>query len=358
MAWYWLLLLWPTWWAINTHTCVIRSPARPNHGAWLAAGVALALSIGLRHEVGGDWINYRNNLEELKGLPFFEVVAKGDPAFAILSWLAGFWGGDYLVNTLSAVPFTIGLLVFCRAQPQPWLALAVAIPYLVIVVAMGYTRQGVAIGFALLGIVALNEGRWRTFLMWIAIAALFHKSAVILMPLALFSGTQNRWLMVLGVAVAGGLAFVLLLQEAIEKLFINYVDAEMESTGAAIRVAMNTLPAALFLAFRSKFQLAPAQQRFWTWMALSALLFVPALVFSPSSTAVDRVALYWIPIQLFVWSRLPLALSPSGLATRKYTALILLYYAAVQAVWLLFATHSYAWLPYRFLPLEWLKSVL
>jgi hypothetical protein len=358
MTWYWLLLLWPTWWAISTHSGAFRAPARISQGAWLAAGLVLALSIGLRHEVGGDWFNYQANLVGLNGIPFIEAIRIGDPAFTALGWLAGFWGGDHLVNALSAVPFTIGLLVFCRAQPQPWLALAVAIPYLVIVVAMGYTRQGVAIGFALLGVVALNEGRWRTFLMWIAIAALFHKSAVILMPLALFSGTRNRLLMVLGVVLAGGLAFVLLLQEAIENLLINYVGAEMESTGAAIRVAMNALPAALFLALRSKFQLALAQQRFWTWMALSALLFVPALGVSPSSTAVDRVALYWIPIQLFVWSRLPLALSPSGLATRRYTALILLYCAAVQAVWLLFATHSYAWLPYRFLPLEWLKNML
>ena len=37
-------------------------------------------------------------------------------------------------------------------------------------------------------------------------------------------------------------------------------------------------------------------------------MFVVLLVVSPSSTAVDGVALYWIPLQLFVMSRLPNAL--------------------------------------------------
>jgi hypothetical protein len=31
---------------------------------------------------------------------------------------------------------------------------------------------------------------------------------------------------------------------------------------------------------------------------------------------------------------------------------VVLYYAAVLLVWLVFATHSQYWLPYRFYPLE------
>ncbi len=43
-----------------------------------------------------------------------------------------------------------GLVQFCRKQPLPWLALAVAAPFIIIVVGMGYTRQSVALGFILL----------------------------------------------------------------------------------------------------------------------------------------------------------------------------------------------------------------
>lgn len=47
---------------------------------------------------------------------------------------------------------------FARSQPDPWLAVLVAVPYLVIVVAMGYSRQAVAIGILLAGLGRLERG--------------------------------------------------------------------------------------------------------------------------------------------------------------------------------------------------------
>lgn len=70
----------------------------------------------------------------------------------------------------------------------------------------------------------------------------------------------------------------------------------------------------------------------------------------PSSTAVDRVALYMIPPQLFVFSRLPDVLG-GGKKVRPWVAAIVAYYALVLFVWLTFATHAQYWLPYQFYPL-------
>lgn len=357
MAWYWLLLLVPAWYAL-----AVASPGAPrqsgHRGAWLAMGATLVLIVGLRYEVGGDWFNYKENLTRLYELEFSDALRTGDPAFSLLGWWSQQMGGDQFVNVICASAFSIGLLSFCRAQPQPWLTLAIAIPYLVIVVAMGYTRQGVAIGLVMAGIVALQRGHLSRFLMWIVVAALFHKSAVILIGFALFSRSQIGWMTLLGGACVGALAFVVLLQESLDVWFRGYLVDQMESSGAAIRVGMNALPAAVFLLLRRRFNLPPAQRRFWTWMAVSALLFLPLLAVSPSSTAVDRIALYWIPIQLFVLGRLPIALSSKQQSIRIYTGAVLMYCAAVQFAWLFFATHSYAWLPYRFYPLEWLRGVL
>jgi hypothetical protein len=108
------------------------------------------------------------------------------------------------------------------------------------------------------------------------------------------------------------------------------------------------------LIFRNRFLLTKEQRSFWTWMALSALLLVVALNVSPSSTAVDRVALYWIPLQLFVLSRLPNVL---GLRTGKnafWVSLILMYSASVLFVWLFYGVHSIYWVPYKFYPWVWL----
>ena len=92
----------------------------------------------------------------------------------------------------------------------------------------------------------------------------------------------------------------------------------------------------------------PQERRLWTWMALLALLCVPLV--SLASTAVDRVALYLIPLQLYVFARLPLL---AGHNVRMRTALVLAvvgYYAVVQYVWLNHATHARYWLPYQFAP--------
>jgi apolipoprotein N-acyltransferase len=78
------------------------------------------------------------------------------------------------------------------------------------------------------------------------------------------------------------------------------------------------------------------------------------LAVSPSSTADDRVALYLIPLQLFVLSRLPdVMMRDQALAS---VFLVVLCSALIQFVWLNFAVHAEYWVPYRFYPLELLFS--
>ncbi len=353
---YLLLFAFPAWLAYTQRVSRAQGGQRP-HGPWLMGMCALSLLVGLRHEVGGDWFNYALHIETAQRDPWAYAATWNDPAFAALTALGAIWGGDYLVNAACAVVFSYGLAVFCRAQPHPWLALTVAVPYLVIVVAMGYTRQGVAIGLAMMGITALTQGRLWAFFLAIAGATLFHKTAVVLLGFALFSGTGAMWARFVVLPVLAAIVFAGLLADSVSSLYAGYVQAAYDSAGAAIRVAMNALPAAVFLLLRKRFKLNANEQRFWTLLSITALLTVPVLMVSPSSTAVDRLALYWIPIQLFVWSRLPLALARFPSEFRLLTACVILYGLAVLLVWLLFAHHSFAWLPYRFYPLVWIQGV-
>ena len=340
------VLAWPI-----TRPLAIADPWLRWPSQWRNVFLLLVLMIGLRHEVGGDWLTYIDHIDRVRGLPLSEALKSGDPAYALLNLLATqLGGGAYFVNTVCAFIFAWGLVVYCRSMPLPWLALVVAVPYLVMVVAMGYTRQGVAIGLAMLGLVALDKGRVLNFVLWVALAATFHKSAVILIPLAIFHKTSRAWLEWVIVVGASVLLYGLLLRDSVETLKAGYLEAQYQSSGAAIRVVMNALPAAIFLKWRNRFYLSPAQRTFWTWMSLGALAFVVLLVISPSSTAVDRVALYWIPLQLFVWSHLPVALGQPGKASRRWVQRIVIYSAAVQLVWLFFAQTAFAWLPYQFYP--------
>ena len=82
----------------------------------------------------------------------------------------------------------------------------------------------------------------------------------------------------------------------------------------------------------------------YLWMGIGCfmlLLLAPFL-----STAVDRLAYYTLPMQLAIWPRLIFIMSHDIL--KIYTALLVLFtYLMILFVWLNFATHSFAWIPYK-----------
>jgi EpsG family len=352
---YWLIFTLPAWLAV-TRLRPVQGPAVSWSGYWQFAFVLLVLMIGLRHEVGGDWGNDWNDFAvRTIDDSWMEALSIGDPAYSLTIWLVRLLGLDiHTLDLLSAVPFTFGLLVFCRHQPRPWLAMTVAVPYLVIVVAMGYTRQSVAIGLSMCGIIALQQGRILSFALWIAWAATFHKSAIILVPLAQLADSRRGLFMILWVCVVTILLWLLLLQDSLDRLIVNYIGAEYNSQGAGIRIAMNAWPAMLYLLLRRRFMNPKRDRKFWTWMSLAAIGFIGLFAVSPSSTAVDRVALYWIPLQLFVLSRLPDAIGYPGEKNALGVYIVVAYSAAVQFVWLFFAATNYMWVPYQFYPWVWL----
>lgn len=346
MLTYWFMFLIPAWACIAA-----RGKPRPVgkslEMSWLMAGVLLALLIGLRHQVGGDWGNYEANYLNMLGAPLSEVLEKGDPGYYLLNWLSAQVSGDvYLVNLMCGILFSVGLVAFCRQQTRPWLALAVAVPYMVIVVGMGYSRQGVALGLAMLGMAGLARKSNLQFVLCVALAATFHKSAVVLVPLAVLATPRGRLWTGLWVGITAAVLYYLLLADSVDSLVTNYIDAQYQSEGAAVRIAMNALPAVLLLVLRKRFVWQPAERNLWIIMALMALASVAWLLVSASSTAVDRMALYLIPLQLFVFSRLP-DLMGRGRGLRNWVLAVVAYYAVVLFVWLNFAIHSRGWLPYN-----------
>ncbi|HZG09343.1 MAG TPA: EpsG family protein [Allosphingosinicella sp.] len=317
------------------------------------AGLFVALMIGLRFEVGGDWANYEDILIVTGYTSFGAVLRESDPGYGVLNWTAARLGWQiWFVNLICGAIFSWGLIKFARQQPNPWLAVLIAVPYLIVVVAMGYTRQGVAIGFIMAGLAGLERSSLLRFATYVVLAATFHKSAVVVLPLVALAATQRRIIIVPALLGTALLLYYLFLDAAVDKLMTNYVDAEYQSEGALVRVAMNVPPAIVFLLFYKRFELREQSRKIWRNLALASLLALLMLGLTTATTAVDRIALYLIPLQIFVLSRMPLAFGSRGQANGLLIAFVIAYSAAIQLVWLNYATHASEWLPYQLFPLD------
>jgi hypothetical protein len=306
--------------------------------------------VGCRFEVGGDWFNYFDYLDEVAGSSLSEVLTSTEPGYRLLNWLSLNLGWGIIgVNAIGGSLFALGVTVFCRSLARPWLALTIAVPYLVIVVGMGYSRQGIALALAMIGLAALQKGTIWKFVVWVVAGAMFHRTAVLLLPIAAFVRSERRSIQILWIGVATTMAYALFLADSAEDLYANYVEAEYQSEGALIRLFMNAVPALVLLLGPKVFKSLPGV-RVWRIFSLLSLVLLGVYAATPASTAVDRVALYMLPLQLVVFSYLPDAIH--GVGRRQLAFAIILYYACALFVWLVFATHSEYWLPYRFYPLE------
>ena len=315
---------------------------------WAVVGVLLTFFIGLRFQVGGDWGAYLTYLYQASQIRFVEIFTLSDPGYYLINWIAAWLGaGVWLVNLFSGAVFSTGLILFVRRLPSPMLAITVAIPYMVIVLAMGYTRQAVAFGFMLWGLTYLLDRRIVSFMLVLAVAVTFHKSAVILASLAALSNTRNRVWTAIWVGFSGLLLYWLFLAEQVNGLWENYVESGYSSDGGPIRVAMNATPALLFLVFRKRLVMGAEESALWFWISVFSLLCMP-LVFQ-ASTAVDRIALYLMPIQLVVFSYLPQLARADGRLVARVA--VILFYGLVEFVWLNYATNSHYWVPYQLWPL-------
>jgi len=344
---YWLMYFLPPLVVASTQTGDPKYYDR----VWQVLCVLFVFLIGLRFEVGGDWGSYLRHFESIDGTSLVETLSESDPGYALLEWLSDTLGwGIYGVNIVCGALVMTGVYQFCRQQAQPWLALTVSIPYLIIVVAMGYTRQSAALGLELIALVALANGRLVRYAIWILLAVTFHKTAVVLLPLALIATSyENVWIrriflaaIFLAMGILGGWAAF---TEESQKLVTNYIEVEMISEGANIRVAMNAVPAVIFLIFSRRLAPDEVERRTWVLLSLLSLGCIPLL--GVASTATDRIALYLIPIQLLVYSRIGAAFNSDS--SRSLANLVIVVgYALVLFVLLNYADMvSVYWVPYQ-----------
>lgn len=346
---YWLLLAYPAVLALFYPSSDARKPSIGVQNVAFFIFVSFyALTSGLRYEVGGDWEQYQTIYEDIAPDTLLYAITAVDPLYGLLNWVSARLGTEiYLVNFVCAALFGFGVIKTARRFREPWLAVTLAVPYLLIVVGMGYVRQSAALGLILIAIASFDQARPLRTIAYLILATGFHPSAIIALPLFAYAVTVRYKFLAVIFAIVFALVYALIFAPQLDRYEAGYLETEYESTGALLRVLMSALPSLLLLLRAKHFGASTRVRSVWISMALANIAALGALILSPSTTAVDRVAVMFSPIQFAVFGEFR-NLVPFGTRFILLQRLLLIGLAvAIQVIWLVFATHSSSWVPYQ-----------
>jgi hypothetical protein len=343
---YWLMFAWPA--TVTFFLGENRSGSR-SRLLLLMLFVVFCVLIGWRYDTGGDWGNYANYTEQVALQSLSATLSGGEAGFGLVTWLSAWLGWDvYGSMIFCGVVLMYAVVRFAQRQPDSWLAVTAAVPYLIIVVGMGYIRQAAAIGFIMLALLDFESGKRLRCGLYVILATLFHTSSLVVIPFfAIVIARKKNPLYVIPIALGSIPAIFFLLGDRYDRMVNYYINIQYDSSGALVRLFMNAVPSVLFLMYRKRFRLSEDVEFMWSLFAVVSCLLVVSFPVSPSSTVVDRLGLYMIPIQLMVFGHLPQVLSRKPADARLINFFGIAYFAVVQFVWLNFAANAYAWLPYR-----------
>ncbi|WGW04493.1 EpsG family protein [Tropicibacter oceani] len=320
--------------------------------SWIAMvlfTIVLSVFIGLRFEVGKDWHQYVYLYDLLGSMSLGEALMTTDSGYALMNWIFGQQDmGPNSVFLVCAIILSVGIFLFAKETPYPWMAIAVAIPHIVTVMAMDHVRQATAVGFILIGLAYLARDRVWPFLICVLLGAMFHRTSIIVFAFGMVLISKNKFLIYPIFAAAGAVMFQSLLSDRLDLYSSRYIESEFYgSRGALLRLLLNAMPAVGFLVFRKRMVMNPKYLKVMTYMAWTSILLVVILPLSPSPVIIDRLGKYFLPVQMLFF---PYFLSIfRGYGVRCAIAAVMTFYLFfTQVYWLSKSplAQDY-WMPYQ-----------
>lgn len=170
-------------------TCVYR-PSKQNLVLYLAcAGVVLVAIATLRYSIGYDYFNYERIYYNISGMSFSQILK--DPVYiefigyAVLNKLLAFEGAMGYMTLLLVINIALTALVFWmiyKHSSMPWISVYVYITLQFFAHSMNLVRQSIAATICLLAYRFIRDKKLIPFLLVIAVAFLFHTSALFMLP--------------------------------------------------------------------------------------------------------------------------------------------------------------------------------
>lgn len=307
------------------------------------AYILIIIFVGFRKEIGCDWDTYVNHLELTKFESIQSYLLIPENIYWILTWISkNIFDSILFINLVFSLIFAHGLIKFCKSQKYGWLALLLSFPYLILVVSMGYNNQGAAIGLCLLAYLKIEKRDIKGFLFLIIIACTIHTSSILMFPIGLVLLKKYKYISTIIFLLAIFFISGNFLEDQYSKYDYIYVQREYNSSGAYIRLLLSLLTSLILLKYKKYFNFSDDKYSLWKLVSLISIILFLALFFVPSTTAIDRIGLYFLPIQLVVFSNLT-----------RFNRLLLpfmfyvIYTLMLFLVWYNFASHNVCWFPYK-----------
>lgn len=329
----------------------IRSPRLSRHMA-IATGVFLTLFIGGRYEVGCDWTAYVARYSYLypPGYGWTNALFSEEGGFHLVNVFSRDLGFGFLgVVMICGILFSLCLVRFALLAPRPMALIALALPILVIQLAMSGLRQACAAAILMLGYAAFIEGRRLKSAVWIGVAAMFHVSAIIFLPIALLARRRlsGRYLLVAVVLLAPVAGWMLGTRlDVYSDRYVDQIYGEQASGGAWFRYTYAAFP---FLIAIWKRRLVERDfPAIYPILRLFSFVVVGlALVGLVSSVALHRLVYYVLPVSLLVLLCVVESVFHRG-SRRIVWLMVFVIYGAYIGGWLLTSRHAEScYVPYE-----------
>lgn len=341
---YFVLLLIPSAFALfNTH--------RLSRALWGFTFVVFVLFIGLRYEVGPDWMQYNYIHTTLAYNDFWDVATQAEPLSYLLFWISESLGFDvYLSNVVAAVIVMTGVFAFALRTANPWLAIIAATPYFIIVMGMSGVRQSMAAGVVLFLFSRWERNSLITRALYILGAAAFHTSALINnIFLVIKMRIAMRYKIVLGMFILALTLYFSFQVPIYSENIVRYQQRYLESSfversfGSVYHIAMIAVPALLGFTYRKRI-IPYIHSESLLYFGLYASLGTFLINFV-SSTAASRLTIYLYFVPMMVY---PALISMYGKRSQTILMIAMIgFHIFILLSWFTFGNHAYAYVPYK-----------
>ena len=302
----------------------------------------LALFIGLRDNVGGDYVTYSNFFTEYleEDLSFNFTT---EPFFYLFYKFIGYIGLNlYAANLISAILLLTSLSLIIIKEKYPLNGLFLSFPVLLVIVGMGFNRQSIALSMIMFGLLFWDRS-FIKYSIFVIIASLFHKSAIIMI---LFNRLNLKFSNIYSfiILIFVSLLIYLFISPAILlNTLKGYPLFEIKSYFSYLRVVYILLPSLILLTFKKSFFIYK-DYLFLNKYSIFSLILLPAMVLNV--TIANRLSFYFLPLSIIILSRLPMIFSTLKIRN-SLIVIIHLITLCYFTFFIFYANNINGWIPYN-----------